>query len=532
MGFDKEIQGALVNMTDMGWQESLDHSEENVKNAVSAKVNFYAEYEKQLEVAFNGTNWQDIKDQFLKRRFQVLEKPGLAALGEEDNKQLDAEVRGLEAKRHSVICPYDKRKDCDKKSFDDSLNALKVERLMRIERRNPALVYYWNQWRGVASKDTKDSFKKVVYLLNKAAKDPKNGFDSAKDMWLEPYVSHFENTAYGADDFEKNVDALVEEVRPLYQKLLAYVRYRLRKGGPFKKANIKPKFPERKSVKGNHLFDYMHKVLEQMGLGGIPAKFKTDSRFVLNRNLKTECYPSLWDFNEEKIRVSEQDVRLLMCLEPSMEDMRRVVQASGELQYSLSYLRNPQGKAAVMPTEFRRPANQGMLYAVSGAIGLSVWTLQGQIDMFNYFTDSATDPYKDFTEEQKTQLHINHLMREALFTLPAIPHAYVMDKFRWDAFSGASAEEDWLTRWWTLMVKEQMVKPPVARNKDMDFDPVGEFPVANNLPAIGILVGGALKYQIHDHLCTISGNYENRSRCDFTSSKKAGKALQDGCPRE
>lgn len=64
----------------------------------------------------------------------------------------------------------------------------------------------------------KSLYKEYVELENESAK--LNNFTNNADFWLD---------SYEADDFKEQVNALWEQLRPLYLQIHAYVRFQLRK---------------------------------------------------------------------------------------------------------------------------------------------------------------------------------------------------------------------------------------------------------------------------------------------------------------
>ena len=58
----------------------------------------------------------------------------------------------------------------------------------------------------------------------------------------------------------------------------------------------------------------------------------------------------------------------------------------------------------------------------------------------------------------------------ALEKLAFLPFAYIMDKWRWDVFSGAVSPNDMNRHWWKLRLQYQGISPPVNRS-EKDFDP-------------------------------------------------------------
>lgn len=82
--------------------------------------------------------------------------------------------------------------------------------------------------------------------------------------------------------------------------------------------------------------------------------------------------------------------------------------------------------------------------------------------------------YKDSVED-----NINALLSMALGRVAFLPFGLLIDKWRWDVFSGRIPESNWNSHWWALRRAYQKVSPPVERNEN-DFDPGSKFHVPAN----------------------------------------------------
>lgn len=75
--------------------------------------------------------------------------------------------------------------------------------------------------------------------------------------------------------------------------------------------------------------------------------------------------------------------------------------------------------------------------------------------------------------------NINTLYKMALERVAFLPFGLLIDKWRWDVFSGATKEEEWNKHWWDLREEYQKVSPPFDRNES-DFDPGAKYHVPAN----------------------------------------------------
>ena len=98
------------------------------------------------------------------------------------------------------------------------MNIDDITKVMAESRSEPELRRVWEGWHTVSPPMRKD-YARFVELSNKGAKEL--GFVDTGAMWRQKYDMP-------ADDFTKELDRLWEQVRPLYVKLHAYIRMKLR----------------------------------------------------------------------------------------------------------------------------------------------------------------------------------------------------------------------------------------------------------------------------------------------------------------
>lgn len=142
----------------------------------------------------------------------------------------------------------------------------------------------------------------------------------------------------------------------------------------------------------------------------------TDGREVV-------CHASAWDFCDK------QNFRIKMCTNIDYEDFITVHHEMGHIQYYLLY--------KDQPISYRAGANPGFHEAVGDTIALSVATPK-HLEKVGLLKD-----YEDSDES-----NLNTLMNMALERLAFMPFGLLIDKWRWDVFSGNVTEDEWNTRWW------------------------------------------------------------------------------------
>lgn len=377
-------------------------------------------------------------------------------------------------------------------------------------------------------KKDKSNYSEFVDLLNKAAR--LNGFADNGEYWR----SYFE-----MDDLKETIEQLWRQVRPLYQQLHAYVRRKLIDAY----SQHRDHFPASRHIPA-HLFGNMwahtwtnllplmipfanqsssnvtKELVEQgynatamfrladefftsIGLDPVPPLFWQKSMLVKpDDGREVICHASAWDFMNGK------DFRIKQCTDVTSEYLRTTHHEMGHVQYYLMYRH--------LPLSYRAGANPGFHEAVGDIISLSVDTPEHlqKIGLMKNFRD---------TEEAD----LNYLMKQALEKIAFLPFGYLIDKWRWSIFEGATTSETYNAHWWKLRCSLQGISPPVGRTNE-DFDAGSKFHVPNNTPYIRYFVSFIIQFQFHKALCQAANISPRRPlhRCDIYQSREAGNLLR------
>ncbi len=119
---------------------------------------------------------------------------------------------------------------------------------------------------------------------------------------------------------------------------------------------------------------------------------------------------------------------------------------------------------------------------------------------------------------------IDYLSRTALEKVAFLPFGLVIDKWRWEVFSGQIKPDPYNQGWWALRLKYQGVAPPVARS-EADFDPGAKYHVAGNVPYMRYFLARIYQFQFQRALCK-EANYQGPlNRCSIYGNKQAGEKL-------
>ena len=150
--------------------------------------------------------------------------------------------------------------------------------------------------------------------------------------------------------------------------------------------------------------------------------------------------------------ILSSDLRLKMCIDINEEDFRTIHHELGHNFYQRAYNKQPY--------LFRDSANDGVHEAIGDTIALSV-TPEYLVKVG--LLDRAPDASRD----------IGLLLQKALEKIAFLPFGLLIDKWRWEVFSGRITPERYNQAWWDMRLQYQGIAPPGPRSES-DFDPGSE----------------------------------------------------------
>jgi len=416
-----------------------------------------------------------------------------------------------------------------------SKEALDLQGLSRIlsESRDPALLEeVWTGWHEVG-RAIRPDFVRYVKLANRGAMEL--GFADTGAMWRSRY--DMEPAA-----FAREVDRLWSEVEPLYRSLHAYVRHRLAEQygrelvpergpipvhllgnmwaqsweGIFPLLAPPSSMPDvdltailvARNVSPVQLVRVAEQFFVSLGFDSLPSTFWERSMFARPSDREVICHASAWDVD------CADDLRLKMCIEITGEDFMTVHHELGHNYYQRAY--------SHQPFLFRDSAHDGFHEAIGDTIALSV-TPEYLVKIG--YLDRATDPSGD----------LGLLLRRALEKVAFLPFGLLIDKWRWDVFSGEIAPSEYNRTWWEMRRRYQGIAPPRARS-DEEFDAGAKYHVPANVPYMRYFLAHLLQFQFHRALVREAGIPGPLHRASVYGSKPAGRrlktALEIGMSRE
>jgi peptidyl-dipeptidase A len=116
-------------------------------------------------------------------------------------------------------------------------------------------------------------------------------------------------------------------------------------------------------------------------------------------------------------------------------------------------------------------------------------------------------------------------MARALDKVAFLPFGLMIDKWRWEVFSGKIPPDKYNQAWWDLRLKYQGIAPPEPRS-EADFDPGAKYHVASSTPYARYFLADILQFQFHRALSRFAGCHEPLDRCSIYNNKEAGKRLE------
>lgn len=167
--------------------------------------------------------------------------------------------------------------------------------------------------------------------------------------------------------------------------------------------------------------------------------------------------------------------RIEMCGDSDEETFNAVYHEMGHVQYYMAYAKLPPILRVSQMTcgcfkETIKFSQDGPSPVFHEAVGDCMVYAANSKDQLNRLGLSLQDD-----EELQRLLHL------ALDRIPLIAWSLVVDRWRWDVFSGKVKEHQYNHHWWKLRRQIQGIVPPIPRDESR-FDPLAKFHIADNTP--------------------------------------------------
>jgi peptidyl-dipeptidase A len=416
---------------------------------------------------------------------------------------------------------YGKGKWCPDGADKPCMDITKIERVLATSRDPEELKRAWIGWHAVGA-PMRQRYARMVELGNAGAKEL--GYADVGALWRSNYDMP-------PDAFAKELDRLWTQLQPLYLSLHAYVRGQLAKkygnnvvppNGPIPVQllgnlwaqewnNIYSLLDPPKSAKSFDLtkilvdrktdpkgmVKYGEGFFTSLGFPLLPETFWERSLFTKPADRDVVCHASAWDVD------NKDDLRIKMCIQITEEDFRVIHHELGHNFYQRAYDQQP--------PLFEDGANDGFHEAIGDTIALSITPgYLKQIGLIDEIPPASGD--------------IDYLLEKSLEKVAFLPFGLVIDKWRWEVFSGKIKPDEYNKMWWELRRKYQGVAPPVART-EADFDPGAKYHVPANVPYARYFLADIYQFQFHRALCKTAGADGPLNRCSIYGNKAAGDKL-------
>jgi len=405
------------------------------------------------------------------------------------------------------------------------INGSDIEAAMGTSRNPAELKEMWTSWHDNVGRPMAGDYAKLVDLANQGAKDL--GYPDTGALWR----SNYDMTP---EAFAALTETLWAEVKPLYDQLHCYTRAKLNerygdtvqgKTGPIRAdllgnmwaqewgniydvvappgagdvgydttALLEAKgYDPIKMVKAGEGF------FSSLGFAPLPETFWQRSQFVKPADREVICHASAWDLD------NVEDLRIKMCTKVNGDDFTTVHHELGHNYYQRAYNKQP--------ALYLDGANDGFHEAIGDTVALSITPeYLVQIGLL----DRAQVPSAD--------KDIGLLLRQGMDKVAFLPFGLLIDRWRWQVFSGEVKPADYQKAWTAMRLKYQGIAPPSERPADA-FDPGAKYHIPASTPYTRYFLARILQFQFYEAACKQAGWKGPLHRCSFYGNKAVGERL-------
>lgn len=511
---EERLERLLFEATLAAWEASVNSSDVTEARTTAADVALSNENVR-LAITAQGLSSSAPEDQ---RKLLLLR---LWASGQ--NKDRQAALR-----RAELVRQMDNHYEQTPVTVDPNsspMSRIAIEREVRTERNPERLRRLWEGWYDTTGPQ-RQRYLEYTDLLNQGARD--SGLNNAAEVSL---------AAYEVDPatFERELQALWDEVRPLYRLLHAYARERLAERYP---GYVDPRGLIPIHLTGNlwgqdweaiadillpgsqggntssaeaflaagltprRMAEVSVGFFESLGFAPLPPSFWQHSFFEQplgpdgRPRPNFACHPTAYN-------IRQGDWRVRACFEPSWASLLTAHHEIGHIFYYQAF--NHQ------PVLFRDAANAGINEAVGDAVMLSVTP--------SYLSRIGIGSIAPADDDRDT------LLRVALRKLVRIPFGLALQRWRWGIQSGRISPARANEAWWELVAEYQGLAPPGPRPPGV-FDPAAKKHIAADIDYVRYFLADVLTFQIHSTLIRDAGCTDAIHRCSAYGSAAAGERFR------
>lgn len=405
------------------------------------------------------------------------------------------------------------------------INGSDIEAAMGTTRDPAKLKEMWVSWNDNVGAPMRADYTRMTAISNAGAKEL--GFADVGAMWRSGYDMT-------PQQFEALTDQIWKEVEPLYLSLHTYVRWKLNeKYGDAVQAKTGP---IRSDLLGNmwaqewgNIYDLVApkgagdlgydtgdllkakgydpvRMVKQgeafyssLGFAPLPETFWQRSQIVKPADREVICHASAWDID------NMDDIRIKMCTKVNGDDFVTIHHELGHNYYQRAYKNQPY--------LYKNGANDGFHEAIGDTVALSITP--------DYLVKiGLLQPAQVPTADKDIGL----LLRQAMDKVAFLPFGLLVDKWRWDVFSGKIAPGQYQQGWDALRLKYQGIVPPVARD-ETKFDAGAKYHIPGTVPYARYFLARVLQFQFYKAACEQAGWKGPLHRCSFYGNKAVGEKL-------
>ncbi len=405
------------------------------------------------------------------------------------------------------------------------VNGSDIEAAMGTSRNPDELKEMWTSWHDTVGAPQRQDYQRSAGLLNEGAREL--GFKDVGAMWRSNYDMP-------PEEFAKLTDKLWNEVKPLYESLHTYVRWKLNekygdavqsKTGPIRADLLGNMWAQEwgniydvvaPAGSGDLGFDVGELLVAKdydaikmvrtgegfyssLGLEPMPDTFWKRSQFVKPADREVQCHASAWNLD------NVDDLRIKMCIKVNGDDFVTIHHELGHNYYQRAYNKKP--------LLYRNGANDGFHEAIGDFVALSITP--------DYLVSiGLLDQSKVPSADKDTGL----LLRQAMDKVAFLPFGLLIDKWRWGVFSGGIPATGYQGAWDALRLQYQGITPPVKRD-ETKFDPGAKYHIPANVPYTRYFLARLLQFQFYKAACDQAGWKGPLHRCSFYDNKEVGAKL-------
>jgi peptidyl-dipeptidase A len=516
---DAELRTLYVNASVAAWANETDITPEHEAAAAKAGAEQAKGITRWIKASRKFDSVRDKLDETTRRQLVLLQFAGQPA--PDDPKKAD-ELARLGTEMSSL---YGKGKVCSSVKGQEQCKDIEgLSKVLQTTRKPAEALAAWQGWHENVGRAERDLFVQFVALANDGARGV--GFDNLAEMWKSGYDMP-------AEAFEAETDRLYAQMKPFYEQLHCYTRRKLNKRygdavvpktGPIPAhllgnmwaqswgwlydelepfpgeppVDVTPTLAKSGAYDERKMVQIAEGFYTSLGFPALPATFWERSMFAKPPGKEVVCHASAWDVT------FSNDLRIKMCIQKTQEDLNVIHHELGHNYYFAAYYQ--------LPTLFQNGANDGFHEAIGDTVVLSMTP--------GYLKEKGL--LKKAVKSDKVRL--NRQMQRALEKIAFLPFGLVVDKWRWDVFSGKVGPEQFNEHWWKLRQEYQGIQPAVARSAT-DFDPGAKYHVPANVPYMRYFLAAVLQFQFHRALCKNAGHTGPLDECSVYGNKAAGDAF-------